>query len=125
MGAVLAAYGISAALSGPDWEAAARTAIVPGPGQRAFIEAGLRQGYQPPARSTAQPVGFAVVAYTPQQATVETLAGDGSQYAAGYRTVEWAGGDWKLVMLPGGTAGPGPQLLTGAAGFARWGGGHA
>jgi hypothetical protein len=37
----------------------------------------------------------------------------------------WSGGDWKLYMMPGGTAGPGPQAVGTTAGFTLWGGGNA
>ena len=125
MGAVMAAFGISAALCGPQWQEATVLAVLPGSNRRAFIAVGTRQHYMPPARTVTRPVGFAVVAYTPAQATVETLVVDGSQYAASFRTVVWSGGDWKLSMMPGGTAGPGPQVVATTAGFTLWGGGNA
>jgi hypothetical protein len=125
MGAVMAAFGIPAALCGPHWQAATALTVLPGPGRQAFIAAGVRQRYVPPAETITRPVGFAVVSYTPAQASVETLVVDGSQYAASFRTVAWSGGDWKLVMMPGGTAGPGPQVVATTAGFTLWGGGNA
>jgi hypothetical protein len=125
IGAVMAVYGISAALSGPDWQAAAAREIVPGPGQQAFIMAGQHQHYVPPAARVARPVGFTVVAYTARQATIEIVAVAGSEFAAGFRTVVWDGADWKLAMMPGGMAGPGPELLSSAAGITMWGEGNA
>ena len=125
MGAVIAAFDITAALSGLRWQAATVLAVLPGPNRRAFIEAGEREHYTPPSEAITRPVGFAVVAYTPAQATVETLVVDGGQYAASFRTVVWSGGDWKLSMMPGGTPGPGPQVVATTAGFALWGGGNA
>jgi hypothetical protein len=70
-------------------------------------------------------VGFAVVSYRWAQATVETLVADGSEFAASFRTLAWSHGDWRLVMLPDGTTGPGPQIITTASGFTLWGGGNA
>jgi hypothetical protein len=125
MGAVMAAFGIPAALCGPNWQAATAQAVLPGPNRQAFIAAGMRENYMPPTTTITRPVGFAVVSYTPALATVETLVADGSQYAASFRTVAWSGGDWKLYMMPGGTAGPGPQMIATTAGFALWGGGNA
>jgi hypothetical protein len=125
MGAVMAAFGIPAALCGPRWRQATALEVLPGSGRQAFIAAGLRQHYVPPAGTITRSAGFAVVSYTPGQASVETLVVDGSQYAASFRTVAWSGGDWKLVMMPGGTAGPGPQVVTTTAGFTLWGGGNA
>lgn len=124
MGAVLASYGIFATLTSPGWRTVAESEIVPGPGQRAFIKAGGQQPYQAPQPgSIAQPVGFAVASYTPQQATIETLADDGnSQYQVTQRTVAWSGGDWKLVVTPDGGTGPDPQIVSSAAGFVLWGG---
>jgi hypothetical protein len=127
MGAVLASYGIFAALTSPGWHAVAERQIVPGTGQQAFIRAGEHQGYRPPQPGqVAQPVGFTVVSYTPQQATTEALADPGNgQYQVNQRTVAWVNGDWKLVVTPDGRTGPDPQLVSSAAGFVLWGGGHA
>jgi hypothetical protein len=124
-GAVLAAFGIPAALCGPHWRAASALEVLPSPGRHEFLAAGALQGFTPPSGTVTRPVGFAVVSYTHAQATVETLVADGSGYAASFRTLAWAEGDWKLVMLPDGTAGPGPQVITTAAGFTLWGGGNA
>lgn len=124
MGAALASYGIFATLASPGWHTVAESEIVPGPGQQAFIKAGDRQKFQAPQPgSIAQPVGFTVTSYTPQQATIETLADDGnSQYQVTQRTVAWSGGDWKLVVTPDGSTGPDPQIVSSAAGFVLWGG---
>jgi hypothetical protein len=124
-GAVLAAFGIPAALCGPHWRDASAVEVLPSPGRHEFLAAGALQGFTPPSGTVTRPVGFAVVSYTHAQATVETLVADGSGYAASFRTLAWAEGDWKLVMLPDGTAGPGPQVITTAAGFTLWGGGNA
>lgn len=126
MGAVLASYGILATLTGPGWRAVAEREIVPGPGQRAFITAGEHQKYQPPQPgSVSQPVGFQVVSYTPQQATIEALADGGGQYVVIEQTVAWSGSDWRLVVAPDGRTGPDPQSVSGSTGFVLWGGGHA
>src|SRR5579859_5262271 len=78
MGAVLAAYDIFAGLGSPDWHAVAEHDVVPGQGQQAFMAAGEHQTYQEPAPGGIPPaVGFSVVSYTSQQATVETLASAG------------------------------------------------
>jgi hypothetical protein len=124
-GAVLAAFGIPAALWGPHWRPATALEVLPGPGRRAFLAAGALQRFTPPAGTITRPVGFAVVSYRWAQATVETLVADGSEFAASFRTLAWSHGDWRLVMLPDGTTGPGPQIITTASGFTLWGGGNA
>jgi hypothetical protein len=124
-GAVLAAFGIPAALCGPHWRPATALEVLPGPGRRAFLAAGALQRFTPPAGTITRPVGFAVVSYRWAQATVETLVADGSEFAASFRTLAWSHGDWRLVMLPDGTTGPGPQIITTASGFTLWGGGNA
>jgi hypothetical protein len=124
-GAVLAAFGIPAALCGPSWRPATALEVLPGPGRRAFLAAGALQRFTPPAGTITRPVGFAVVSYRWAQATVETLVADGSEFAASFRTLAWSHGDWRLVMLPDGTTGPGPQIITTASGFTLWGGGNA
>jgi hypothetical protein len=124
MGAVLASYVIMAGLADQDWLTVARDQIVPGQGQQAFVQAGEQQSVQPPQPDqVAQPVGFQVVTYTVQQATIDALgdAGDG-QYQVSQRTVAWSGGDWKLVVTPDGSTGPDPQLVSSANGFVLWGG---
>lgn len=125
MGAVLATYDILDTLTGTQWKAVAEHEILPGPGQKAFIEAGDKQKYQPPKPgSVAQPVGFQVVSYTPQQATISALAEDGTtQYQVTQTSVAWSGGDWKLVVEPDGSSGPDPQVVSSSAGFVLWGGG--
>lgn len=124
MGAVLAAYDIFAAAITTDWLQVAQDQFVPGPGQQAYIKTTEQQSFQPPQPDqVAQPVGFQVVSYTPQQATIETLADAGNgQYQAEERTVGWSGGDWKLVLTPDGSTGPDPQLVSSASGFVLWGG---
>jgi hypothetical protein len=124
-GAVLAAFGIPAALCGPHWRAASALEVLPSPGRHEFLAAGALQGFTPPAGTITRPVGFAVVSYRWAQATVETLVADGSEFAASFRTLAWSHGDWRLVMLPDGTTGPGPQIITTASGFTLWGGGNA
>jgi hypothetical protein len=121
----MAAFDIPAALCGPHWRAATAMEVLAGPGRKAFLAAGARQRFTPPSGTVTRPVGFAVVSYTHAQATVEVLVADGSGFAASFRTLAWAGGDWKLVMLPDGTASPGPQVITTASGFTLWGGGNA
>jgi hypothetical protein len=122
MGAVLAAYDIFAGLASPDWRAVAGREVVPGQGQQAFIRAGEQQTYQAPAPGEIAPaVGFEVVSYTPQQATIEILADAGDGYQADDRTVAWTDGDWKMVLTPEGTSGPDTQLVTSADGFVLWG----
>ncbi len=123
MGAVMAAYAIFATLTSPGWHTVAEREIAPGPGRQAFIAAGLSQPYQPLSpQHAAQPAGFAVVTYTPAQATIETLSDAGSgQFQTDQRTVAWVGGDWKLVMTPDGTIGPDPQVVSSANGFVLWG----
>jgi hypothetical protein len=126
-GAVMASYDIVAGLLSPDWRTVAERELAPGPGQDAYIRITDGQTWQPPQPGEiAQPVGFEVVSYTPQVATVETLAdAGGGQYQAADWALTWIAGDWKLVMTPDGKAGPDPQLVTSANGFVLWGEQHA
>jgi hypothetical protein len=124
LGAVMAAYDIPGTLLGSDWQTVMEHEIASGPGQQAFIAAS--RGQSPPSLQPgeiAQPVGFVVVSYSPQEATIQTLAdaGDG-EYQADERTVSWAGDDWKLVVNPDGKIGPDPQIVASASGFVLWGG---
>jgi hypothetical protein len=123
MGAVLAAYDEFAGLASPNWHIIAEHEIVPGQGQQAYIAAGEGQTYSaPPPGEILQAVGFEVLAYTPQQATVETLAAAGTgEYQASEYTVAWYDGDWKMVLTPSGGPGPDPQLVTSTDGFVLWG----
>lgn len=123
MGAVMASYGLLSTLTGPEWKTVAGREIVPGPGQRAFVSAGEKQKYTPPAPgSVSQPVGFQVVSYSPASATIESLAGGGgSAYTVSEQTLAWSGGDWKLVVTPDGRTGPDPQTVSSSAGFVLWG----
>jgi hypothetical protein len=122
-GSVMAAYDIFAGLISPNWHTIAEREIVPGPGQQAYITASESQPYQAvPPGDIPQAVGFEVVGYTPQQATIETLQDGGENgYQANQLTVAWDDGDWKLVVTPDGSSGPDPQLVTSASGFVLWG----
>jgi hypothetical protein len=122
-GAVLAAYDIFAGLASPDWHVIAEHDVIPGQGQQAYIAASQSQTYSEPAPGgIAQAVGFEILAYTAQQATVETLADAGDdQYQASELTVAWYDGDWKMVLTPDGESGPDPQLVTSTDGFVLWG----
>jgi hypothetical protein len=124
MGAVLAAYDIVAASITSEWLQVAEDQFAPGQGLQAYIAATRQQTLQPPQPDqVAQPVGFQVVSYTPQQATIETLADAGNdQYQVDQRTLAWDNGDWKLVLTPEGNIGPDPQLVSSASGFVLWGG---
>jgi hypothetical protein len=124
MGAVLAAYEIAAAVITDNWHQVAEAQIVPGQGQQTFIRATEQQTLQPPQPDqVAQPVGFQVISYTPQQATVESLADAGNgQYQAVENTVAWSGGDWKLLLSPDGSGGTDPQMVNSTNGFILWGG---
>jgi hypothetical protein len=123
MGAVMVAYDIEAGLGSPQWDAWAKQDAEPGQGQQAFIAASKSQAYQAPAPGEiAQAVGFEVISYTPQQATVEALADGGENYFANELTVTWYSGDWKMVLTPDGSTGPTPQFVTSTDGFTLWGG---
>ena len=124
MGAVLAAYDIFAEAITTNWRQVADAQFVPGPGQQAYIAASERQAVLPPSPlEVAQPVGFEVTAYTPQQATIETLADAGNdEYQALALTVQWSSGDWKLWTNDDGNTGPDPQLVGSASGFILWAG---
>jgi hypothetical protein len=122
MGAAIAAYDIDAGLGSPQWKSWAKQDAVPGQGQQAFIAASESQAYQAPAPGEiAQAVGFEVIAYTPQQATIEALSDGGENYFANEFTVAWYDGDWKMVLTPDGSTGPTPQFVTSTEGFTLWG----
>jgi len=124
-GAVIAAYDIFGSLLSPQGlTSAALAGLAPGPGRQVYIAGTRAQGI--PTLTPAelvQPVGFQVVSYTPQQATIETLASASSQsYQTDERTLVWSAGDWRLLLTPDGSIGPDPQVVQSAAGFVLWGG---
>jgi hypothetical protein len=122
MGAVIAAYDIDAGLGSPQWKAWADQDALPGQGRQAFIAASQSQAYQPAAPGEiAQAVGFEVISYTSQQATIETLADGDENYFANEFTVAWYDGDWKMVLTQDGSTGPTPQFVTSTDGFTLWG----
>jgi hypothetical protein len=126
MGAVIAAYDIFGSLLSPQGvTSAALAGLAPSPGRQVYIAGTRAQGIPTlTPGELVQPTGFQVVAYTPQQATIETLASAGGQsYQTDERTLVWSGGDWRLLLTPDGSIGPDPQLVQSAAGFVLWGGG--
>jgi hypothetical protein len=98
MGAVLAAYDIFATLLSPEgMTSAALAGIAPGPGRQAYIAGTRAQGIPTlTPGELVQPVGFQVVAYTPEQATIETLA------SAGASPTRPTSGPWSGLPATGG-----------------------
>jgi hypothetical protein len=121
-GAVLAAANYIAFGSGkPDLGAElAASAIVPGLGQNAAIEAAGAASGSPPG--TIQIAGYRLDRYDPDltDITLVVRADDGS-YASGNLALKWSQGDWKLVVDPGTGQLAELESLSSLGGFTPWG----
>lgn len=89
----------------------------------AFLRASRGQHWTPLSpENVAQPAGFQIVSYTPQQATVQALASVGrGSYQEVTRSVRWVDGDWRLLMTPQGSDGTDPLPVTSMSGYTPWG----
>lgn len=108
-------------LLAPNWQQVSSQQVMPGPGRDAFMQARSQMGSVEPAPGElAQISGFRFINYSPGMATIQYV----SRTVAGAQTVttstvQWDGGDWKLVL----PAGPSTaQPLTSMAGVSPWGG---
>jgi hypothetical protein len=106
-----------------DFAAVVRGQTLPGSGQDAL----LREGQAPhPLTDRVEPLGFKIVSYSPDAATVSFHV---IQYSQDFRCaaqVQWAGGttgDWLLRLQPdGNTLSPCQRLPSAEAGrFVPWG----
>jgi hypothetical protein len=125
-GALLAAAQIGVRyLIAPGWLAVVDQQVMPGAGRDTYIS----ERRQPaasgtePAGSYGQFAGFKFVTYTPANAVVQlvTSFSDGTMQVA-VVTVDWSGGDWKLVLQPDGSTSPNAQQISNLDGFIPWAG---
>jgi hypothetical protein len=126
-GAALAAHVIPAQMSGADWRKAAELQLAPGRPRDVFIRLRGTVPDRPVRQGTAGSfVGFAVVEYTPDAATVQLLiqsaqsAGTGGGYVSTEIALRWTGGDWKVLPRNDGTLYTPMNAQTQAAGYVMW-----
>jgi len=106
-GAVLAAHDLSLRVGLPsDIEGSVKAMTVPGPGQDRLISILLDRGVIESVQGfdgLCRPVGFVVVDYTEDRATIEHAftCPDGTLTAA-TSVVAWSDGDWNLVLTDDG-----------------------
>lgn len=114
-GAVLAAWTISLRVAvAPNWQQVVKQQTIPGPGQTAMLAAGVQQV------EVDTPRGFQVAAFSPERATI-TFWIQSPQFAATCsNSVEWTGGDWRLVLENDGGTSPGCTREPPAT-FTPWG----
>jgi len=121
-GAVLAAANYIAFGSGsPDHGAElAASAIAPGLGQNAAIEAaGAASGAVP---GTVQIAGYRLDRYDPESTDMALVVRtDDGSYASGDLVLKWIQGDWKLVVDPGTGQLAELRAIASLGGFTPWG----
>ncbi|TFD12008.1 hypothetical protein E3T26_12030 [Cryobacterium sp. TMT1-21] len=121
-GAVLAAANFIAFGTGrPDLGAElAASAIVPGLGQNAAIEAAGAASVSSPG--AVQIVGYRVDRYDPQSTDIAlAVRADDGSLASGDLVLKWSQGDWKLIVDPGTGRLPELRTLASLGGFTPWG----
>jgi hypothetical protein len=125
LGALLASVQISYRLVvGPEWKAVAEQQLVPGPGRTHLIQlvtkAERTAGSSQPGGTYSQVAAFNFVTYTPAVAVIDVVfRTDSGSMAETPITVQWSGGDWKL-LLPGSGTGPPPQPVSSIVGYVMW-----
>jgi hypothetical protein len=127
-GALLATVQISYRLTvSNNWDPIVGKQVMRGVGRNVFISLEKAAAKEPapptPAGGYTQVAAFLFVNYTPQVAVVElvTRSDSGAMQMATY-TVDWSGGDWKLVLQPDGHFSPSVQAVTSTVGYVMWGG---
>lgn len=129
-GAVLAAIHISArSLFSPLWRDVIAKQVVPGEGRDAFMR--LKQRSQgsdidkrPPSDSKPQIAGYRFVMYSQETAVLQIVTRQpaNASLQSSVVTVVRDRNDWKLQLLPDGSASPRPQQLPTLVGFREWSG---
>ncbi|WP_030543935.1 hypothetical protein [Streptomyces albus] len=123
MGAVMAAHGISNQIGFPGWEEVVEKQFAPGPNTDSFVKLRSKQEDTSPDEGPrdGKYAGFSVLSYSKSQATVMMLMefNDGA-YMSTTLTVQWHGGDWKLVPQPNGSIIAGTAKVSGTNGFVLW-----
>lgn len=123
-GALLAAVQIAVRyVLAPDWRAVLAQQVMPGTGRNVY--AAQRPGMQVTDQpgQYGQVAGFQFAAYTQAVAVIQlaTELPDGILQCT-TMTVDWAAGDWRLVLQPDGAPGPDVQQLSSLTGFIPWSG---
>ena len=126
-GALLAATHISTRylLANQGWRDIVDKSLAPGPGRDAWvrIRTPVAQLAEPRPGQLGQFAGFRFVDYTPDRAVVQLVTRFSSgRLQALTLTTAWDGGDWRLVLQPGGNPAPNAQTVPDLDGFVPWGG---
>ena len=127
-GALLAAVQIQYRLAiSDDWVPIVYQQVMPGPGRDALVALEKASAKTPepptPPGDYAQVAAFLFVTYTPHVAVIEIVTrSDSGAMGLETNTVNWSGGDWKLVLQPNGEVTPSVQTVTSTVGYVMWGG---
>lgn len=122
LGAVMAAHTIPSHMSGADWRTVTEQQVVAGTPRDIFVaqRSTVPEG-QGEAGAVGSYAGFAVTAYSPDEATVRLLIKNGSGgYGSTFVVVQWDGGDWKVRPRTNGALYTSMTSVSGNAGFVMW-----
>lgn len=120
MGAVMAAFGITAHLGTAAWRGVAERQLVPGGGRDRFVF--QRQFVQAPDEPVAGGyVGFSVPDYAADSAVVGILIRRDEGYLSTYIAMKWRDGDWEIAPKPDGSLYSPLSPETTSDGFIPWG----
>jgi hypothetical protein len=122
LGAVLAAHGIPAQMSGKDWRTVTEDQVVPGRRRELFVaQRSTVQDVAPGSTTTASYAGFAVSSYSDRVARIRLLLRNASDgYSATTVEVRWSGGDWKVAPSRTGDLYSRPETVSTKTGFTLW-----
>lgn len=126
VGALIAGAQISARLAtASNWQAIAAQQIVPGPGRDKLWAVTASATASPqPGQCCGRFAGFKFITYTPQAAVIDYVTSFSEGLQATTTTVDWSGGDWKLLLQPsdvGVSTSPDVRPVPSLAGYVIWG----
>ncbi|MFI9028568.1 hypothetical protein [Streptomyces sp. NPDC053560] len=123
VGAVMAVHAITDKLPYPGWRDVVAQQFVPSDARDSYVEGRAKDKDR--ARNAAQGggvyVGFSVLTYSQEQATVQLLTKVEGRYFSTSVSLKWMTGDWKIDPQPSGSPYSGFAETSGTEGFVLWG----
>jgi hypothetical protein len=106
-----------------NWQAVIAEQVMPGTGRNVYAAERPGADVTISAGQFGQFAGFQFVTYTSALAVVQIVVQlPSGEMQATTMTVQWSGGDWRLVLQPDGSPGPNVQQVPNLTGFIPWAG---
>jgi hypothetical protein len=106
-----------------NWQAVIAEQVMPGTGRNVYAAERPGADVTISAGQFGQFAGFQFVTYTSALAVVQIVVQlPSGEMQATTMTVQWSGGDWRLMLQPDGSPGPNVQQVPNLTGFIPWAG---